>query len=202
MNKHEYIDALKNNLKMVDEKTLKETLDYYKEMIDDKIEDGTLEIDAISEMPKPEDAATEVLLNLPLTKLVKRKVTPNRTLKAWEIVLIVLGSPVWLALVIAAISIVFSIYITIWSIVIALFATCIVLAIGGLGSIVLSIINAFCGMSAASIFFIIGIGISMLGVGILLACVSVVATKGIIVLSKKIWIFIKKMFIKKEKKNE
>ena len=47
---------------------------------------------------------------------------PKRPLRAWEIVLIILGSPLWLPLLVAGAAIVISVYAVIWSLVIALWA--------------------------------------------------------------------------------
>ncbi len=39
---------------------------------------------------------------MPLAKIVKEKIKPKHELKAWEVILIILGSPVWIPLLITA----------------------------------------------------------------------------------------------------
>ena len=45
---------------------------------------------------------------------------PRRQLKAWEIVLLVLGSPLWLSLGLAAIAVIFAFYVVLWSVSVSL----------------------------------------------------------------------------------
>ena len=97
MTKLEFLSELRARLSGVPEKELESSLDYYSEMIDDRIEDGMEEKDAVRAVGTPEEAANEVLAEIPLAKLVKNRVRPSRRLRAWEIVLLALGSPIWLS---------------------------------------------------------------------------------------------------------
>ena len=65
-------------------------------MIDDRMEEGLAEEEAVSSFGTPEEIADQILSEIPLSRLVRERVKPKRALKAWEIVLLVLGSPVWL----------------------------------------------------------------------------------------------------------
>ena len=47
---------------------------------------------------------------------------PKRQLQAWEIVLLALGSPVWLSLGLAALAVVLSLYVVVWSLDVSLWA--------------------------------------------------------------------------------
>ena len=70
-----------------------------------------------------------------LAKLAKERMRPRRQLKAWEIVLLVLGSPLWLSLGLAAIAVIFAFYVVLWSVSVSLwavFASLAVCAVGGL----------------------------------------------------------------------
>ena len=108
-----------------------------------------------------------------------------RKLHAWEIVLLVLGSPIWLSLLIAAFAVVFSVYISLWSIIISLWAI--------FGSIVAC---AFAGILCGIVFAMVGYGITgvaMIAAGLILAGLSIIlfygcklATTGTVLLTKKI----------------
>lgn len=108
-----------------------------------------------------------------------------RKLHAWEIVLLVLGSPIWLSLLIAAIAVVFSVYISLWSIIISLWAI--------FGSIVAC---AFAGILCGIVFAMVeyGItGVAMIAAGLILAGLSIflfygckLTTTGTVLLTKKI----------------
>ena len=61
----------------------------------------------------------------------------------WEIVLLVLGSPIWLSLIVAAVAIVFSLYAVLWSAVLSLWAVFVSLAAVGVAGTVAGVILIF-----------------------------------------------------------
>ena len=67
-------------------------------MIDDRMEDGISEEEAVEGIGTVDQIYEQIMSDMPLVKLVKEKVKPKRKLKAWEIVLLTLGSPVWIPL--------------------------------------------------------------------------------------------------------
>lgn len=96
MNKEEYLDAIRGRISAMPADDINRFMDYYSEMIDDRMEDGLSEDEAVADMGSPDAAVEQILEEMPLTKLVKEKIKPKHELKAWEVVLIVLGSPVWI----------------------------------------------------------------------------------------------------------
>ena len=102
MNKEEYLDAIRGRISAMPADDINRFMDYYSEMIDDRMEDGLSEDEAVADMGSPDAAVEQILEEMPLTKLVKEKIKPKHELKAWEVVLIVLGSPVWIPLLITA----------------------------------------------------------------------------------------------------
>ena len=101
MNKQEYLTAIREKIKAMPAEDIERFTDYYSEMIDDRIEDGLSEDDAVADMVSPDDAVEQILSEMPLAKIVKEKIKPKHELKAWEVILIILGSPVWIPLFIA-----------------------------------------------------------------------------------------------------
>ena len=75
-------------------------------MIDDRMEEGSTEEEVVSEIGNVDDIVSQIIADTPLVKLVKEKAKPNRMLKAWEIVLLVLGSPLWVSLLLAVIAVI------------------------------------------------------------------------------------------------
>ncbi len=196
MNKREFLERLEKGLTGLPEDDLRERLDFYSEMIDDRIEEGLLEEEAVKEIGSPEEIAWQIIADYPLGKLVKKKMKPKRKLGAWEVVLLVLGSPIWLSLLIAALAIILSLYVSLWSIIVSLWA------------VFASFVGTFVGGVASGIVFIVVgnalTGFAMIGAGLLLAGLSIfsffgcrAATKGIILLTKKIAIGIKNLIIGK-----
>ena len=196
MIKEEFLSELRNSLSVLPKEDIEERIAFYSEIIDDKIEEGLLEEAAIKEIGSIEEIVSEIIADIPLSKLVKEKIKAKRSLSALEILIIVLGIPVWFPVLLAAGAVVLALYVSIWSVIISLwavFASFIGCAIGG---IVSGIVVAFTNHILT--------GVAMFSLGIFCAGLSIFAffgckeaTKGIIILTKKIIIGIKNLFFKK-----
>lgn len=197
MNKEEFLEQLRTGLSKMPLNDIEERLAFYSEMIDDRISDGYSEEEAVREVGSVNEILSQVMSEIPLTRLVKEKIKPNRPLKAWEILLLVLGFPLWFPLLIAAFSITLAFYIVIGALIISLWAvdfSFVLLAVVGIPS---GIVSAFSGNGLAGVAMI-GIGVTSAGLSIFLFFGCLQATKGILLLTKKFAIFIKNLFIKKE----
>lgn len=122
MTKQAFLAAVEARLQGVSPSDIQKSLDFYREMIDDRIEEGMSEAEAVAAMGSPEEAARQILSEMPLPKVIKAKADPGRSLHGWEIALLIIGSPVWVPLLLAAFVIFFAVYVVIWSVVIAFFA--------------------------------------------------------------------------------
>ena len=120
MSKQEFLDQLRKGLSGLPQEDIEERLTFYSEMIDDQMEEGIMEEDAVSRIGSVDTIISQIKADIPLAKLVREKITPKKHLKAWEIVLLVLGSPIWLSLLIAALAIILAAYMVLWSVVITL----------------------------------------------------------------------------------
>ncbi len=197
MNKQEFLSELRKRLSGLPEKDTEERLSFYAEMIDDRIEEGLSEQDAVSEIGTVEEVASQIIAEIPLSKIVKEKIKTKRRFKAFEIVLLAAGSPIWLSLFIAAFAVIFSLYVSLWSVIVslwAIFASFIGCAFGGITL-----------LPIMAIFYNLPTGLAALGAGLVCAGLSIfsfygckAATKGAVLLTKKILLCIKKSFIKKE----
>lgn len=197
MNKQEFLAQLHKGLSSLPQEDIEERLTFYSEMIDDRIEEGLSESEAVSEIGPVNTVVTQIWADTPLTKLVKERVKTNRVLKAWEIILLVLGSPIWLSLFIAAFIVILAAYIVAWSVVVTLWSIEASFAACSLGGIVSAVIFAFQGNGLT--------GLAMLSAGICCAGLSIflffgckATTKGILLLTKKIALGIKTLFARKE----
>lgn len=197
MNKQEFLARLRKGLSGLPQEDIEERLTFYSEMIDDREEEGLSESEAVSEIGAVDAIVTQILADIPLTKLVKERVKPNRVLKAWEIILLVLGSPIWLLLLIAAFAIIFAAYIVIWSVVITLWSIEASFVACALGGIVSAVIFTFQrnGLTGLAMF---STSICCVGLSIFLFFGCKAATKGILLLTKKMALGIKTLFVGKE----
>lgn len=197
MSKQEFLEQLRKGLSGLPQDDIEERLMFYSEMIDDRMEEGLSEEDAVCEIGNIDEIISHIVADIPLTKLVKEKITPKNRLKAWEIVFLVLGSPIWLSLLIAAFAVILSLYVVLWSVAISLWAV--------FGSLIGC---AFGGIVAGIVFVCSGnvlTGIAMVGTGIVCAGLSIfmfygckAASKGILILTKKFAVWTKNCLIKKE----
>lgn len=196
MNKNEFLATLRERLNGLPEEDIIKSIDFYGEMLDDRIEDGMSEAEAVEVLGNIEEIISQILSEVSLPKLVKEKVKPKRALKAWEIVLLVLGAPLWIPLMAAVILTALAIYLSVWSVIISLYAVDLAVAICGL---------AFVGVAVALLFagqfipggVVFGAGLVCMGLSILLFFAFNLVTKGILWVSKKVLLGIKGLFIGK-----
>ncbi len=196
MSKQEFLAQLRKGLAGLPQDDIEERLTFYSEIIEDRMEEGLSEEEAVSAVGSVDEIVTQVVAETPLAKIAKERIKVKRRLSAGEMVLLVLGSPIWISLGIAAIAVLFSLYAVLWSLVVSLWAV--------FGSLV----GCAFGGIAAGIFFAcdgnVFAGIAMISSGIVCAGLSIfmffgckAATKGTLLLTKKMVIWIKNCFIKK-----
>lgn len=197
MNKQDFLAILRKGLSGLPKDEIEERLSFYSEIIDDRMEEGVSEEDAIRDLGTTDEIISQIISDIPLSKIVKEKVKPKKKLKIWEIVLLILGSPIWSSLLIAAFAVFFSLYVALWSVLISFWAVFVSFGASSLGGIVGGIILALSGNIPS--------GVSLISAGIICAGLCIfsffgckAATKGTLVLTKKIAFLIKNLFIKKE----
>lgn len=118
-------------------------------------------------------------------------------LKVWELVFLILGSPIWLSLLVALFAIFLSAYIVLWAIIICLWANFASILGVGLAMILSGIIFVFTNNNFTW-FALIGVGMVCIGLSILLFFGGKITTKLVILLTSKIILWIKNCFSKKE----
>ena len=196
MNKIEFLTVLRERLQGLPEEDINKSIDFYCEMIDDRVEDGMSEAEAVDALGNIEEIISQILSEVSLPKLVKEKVKPKRALKAWEIVLLVLGAPLWIPLLAAVILTVLAIYLSVWTVIISLYAVDLSIAVSGLACIGVAVALLFDGQFVpAGVVF--GAGLVCMGLSILLLFAFNLVTKGILWVSKKVLLGIKGLFIGK-----
>ena len=86
MNRSEFLAELKKGLSSLPEKEAAERISFYSEMIDDRIEEGLTEEEAVSEV-----GSVYEIIGQAVTEAPEGKTDKKRKLKAWEIVLCAVG---------------------------------------------------------------------------------------------------------------
>lgn len=197
MTKLEFLSALKSGLSGLPNKEIDERLNFYSEIIDDRTEDGLSEEDAIKELGDTKEIISQIISDFPISKLIKEKIAPKKRLTVLEIVLLVLGSPIWISLIMVLLAIILSLYLSLWSVIISIWAVFVSVIASGFALVFSGIFFIFIGHSLSGIA-LIGAGITAIGLSVFLYLGSKLSTKGILYLTKKSFIYLKNCFLKKE----
>ncbi len=197
MRKQKFLAQLRKGLSGLPQEDIEERLTFYSEMIDDRMEEGLTEEKAIAAVGSVDEIISQIVADIPFTKIAKERIKSKRRLSAGEIVLLVLGSPIWLSLLIAAFAIILSLYISLWAVIISLWTVFGSLVGCAFGSVIAGIVFA-CSDNVLSGITILVAGIICTGLSIFMFYGCKAATKGILILTKKFLVWIKNCFIKKE----
>ena len=210
MTKLKFLLELEKNLSALPQEDIEERLTFYSEMIEDRVEEGISEEDAVAQIGNIEEIAAQILADHKVEEPafgeetvtaegapVTEPAQPKSRMKAWEITFLVLGSPIWLSLLIGVIAIVFSAYVSLWSVIISLWAVFVSLAacavalpIGGIAFICNGYVHY--GLAGIAASLVCG------GLAVFLFFGCKLTTKGIVILTKKLTAFLKKRVTKKE----
>lgn len=165
MNRVEFIKALAEELAyQVKPSELHQIINYYDEIIEDLMEEGFTEEQAVRKLGSPHDLALEatgdkeIEVNLPVR---------------WSplaIILLIIGFPLWGSLLFASLCLIGSFYIVLWCLPFCTAIFGLTATFAGLFSAVTSPLVMFSGLGAGMMQF--GIGVLFFGLGIL----SLVAT--------------------------
>ncbi len=197
MDKLDFLLALAKRLEGLSDADQRASLDYYSEILDDLMESGMTETDAVASLGSVDAIAEEILLDMPLPKLVKAKMKGKRRMTGLEITLLAVGFPVWFPILISLFAVVFSVYISLWAVVISLYAADLAIAVTAPASLLAAILLVVGGQPAAALLFL-GAMLVCGGVAILLFFGSNVTAKGVWLLGKLTLRGIKACFIRKK----
>ena len=197
MNKDAFIAALQKRLSGFPADEVGERLAFYSEMIDDRIEDGYTEEEAVASIGTVEEIAAQIIADMPLVRIVKERLHPKRRLTAFEIVLLVLGSPIWISLLVAVFSVLLSLYVTMWSVIASIWACFGALAGGALGGVALGV-SLVCEGFLPTGLVLLGGALAAAGLSILTFFGCRYATLGGARLTKRLAVGFKRCFARKE----
>ena len=201
MTKNEFLEKLRARERIfgLSEEEIAQSIAFYEELIDDRMEDGMSEEEAVADIGLPEEIAAQILSDLPLSRVVRAKIKPSRRLRAWEIVLLAVGSPIWISLLISVAAVLISLYAVLWSLVAVAWSVGAAFCGTFLGSIAALVLLCIYG-SVGEGLMVLGIGMVCAGLAVLWWFVSIASTRGAVYLSKKTPLWTKALVIGKEKK--
>lgn len=194
MNKTEFLFCLEKKLDALPANEIAVTQGFYSEMIDDRMDDGMSEENAVAAIGDIDTIVQDTLLELPLPVLMKAKIQPKAGLKLWEIILIVLGFPLWFPLVAAFFVVILSVYVSVWAVIISLYASVAAFVISGL----VGIVSLLFAQSFPAGLFMFGVSLACLGIGVLAFFGVTKLSLWLINLTRRFLRWVKTLFIKKE----
>jgi uncharacterized membrane protein len=199
MNKHDFLLELSEKLASLPKAEIEKSAAYYSEIIDDRIEDGMTEEEAVAVLGDPGTVAENIMYDMSIPALMKARVNESKNRAAntglW-VALVILGFPLWFPLLCAFGGIIFAVYMTVWAIIVSLFA--VVIALG------MSFIAAFAG--GIIFLFVKPLPVSLCLLGAALCCAALTLFMSVPVYLIAKWLIkftayiirsIKSIFIKK-----
>lgn len=198
MKRSEFLEELKARLWAMPEGDVQNSLDYYSEMIDDRMEDGLSEEEAVAAVGNLEEIVKQILNETPRPPATvhKEQKQQKRGMEPWMIVLLVLGSVVWIPLAASVLATVFSVYVSLWSVVIVLYAVTVAVAAAAIGCVIACF---FMIGRVAEVIVTLGAALLCAGLAILFVMLSNLAAKGMMALTKLCWQGVKGIFSRKER---
>lgn len=195
MNKQEFLERLRIGLADLPQEEIEAQIDFYTEIIDDRMEDGVSEGTAIAELGDVDEIISLIITNN--SGKEEKKAKSKRRLKAWEIILLAVGSPLWISLGISAVAVIFSVYFSLWSIVVSMWAIFVSLIGCSLGGVAYGVFGIFYSGNTLAGIAILAAGLVCAGLSILLFFVCKWATKGMVLTAQKTVVGIKNALTKK-----
>lgn len=196
MSKADFLRLLERALAQLSEEERQKNLEYYSELLDDMMEEGVTEAEATAKLGSPNQIAQSILQEMPLGKLVSTRMKPKSGWTPLAIVLAVVGSPVWVPLLLATVAIVLAVFVSIWALGFAVVAVVLGLAVAVVATPIIAI-------RAATLT--LPVGLLLLGAGLLLLGLCVLGGMMAVELCKLLWQLtvwlahkVKGLFIRKE----
>lgn len=176
MTRDEFLNRLGELLACLPADQVEETKQFYAEAIADRMEDGMTEEEAVAAMGPPGEVAEAVLDDLPAVPRAIARTRRRSSTLLW--VLTIVGSPVWVPLLIAFAAVVVAVYICIW--VLALCAWIVAVAFAGAGVVL------FAFVAVGALIGHVPYAIATLGVGLVCTGLGLLAGAGAWAVSKQI----------------
>ena len=194
MTKTEFLAALRSALGKLPEQEIRASLDFYAEAIDDRVEDGASENEAVAALGDVNAIAAQIVAEMPIIpKAVAKMKTKSRTA---NIVLAIVLSPIWVPLALAFLLCVAAIYLSIWIVIAALWACVAVLLLcGPIGIAGL----AYCLATNYPLtgLWLLGCGIAGSGLGLFALLGMKAVSRGLVQLTGMFASSVKSLFVKR-----
>ncbi|MDH6364624.1 putative membrane protein [Enterococcus sp. PF1-24] len=192
MDRIDFIKALADELAYeVKPSEIHQLINYYDEIIQDLMEDGYSEKEAVAKLGSPKKLAKEA------AGIQEVEIDIPRRMSTWVLVLLVIGFPIWGSLLIAFVAVIASFYLVLWCIPFSTGLTGVVCTICGAAAAVLSPL-----LMADTLYLgtmQLGAGAAFFGIGILLLILTFSISGSFLRITKKTFAGLKHAFFKPRK---
>lgn len=113
MNKNEFLNELLGNLSVLPENEREKAYAFYDEIIADSIEDGIDEEEAVQRLGSVDEIVERIASEIPMSVLIKARVEPKNS-GGYTRLLLILGFPVWVPVLAAALSVALAMFAVLW----------------------------------------------------------------------------------------
>lgn len=165
MTKIDFLLELSDRLEGLNEEDREQSCQFYDEMIDDRIEEGMSEEEAVADLGSIDHIVKQIIAEIPISRIIKTKIKATRRLGVIAIIALVFGGLILLPIGISLVATFFALYVSVWSVVVSFYAVAFSFSASGLLGISMLVISAIRGEIYAGIF--------ILGAGLLLAGISI-----------------------------
>lgn len=201
MNKQQFLDAIRDKIGVLPPQDRERSLDFYSEIIDDRMEDGLTEEQAVEAVGSVEEVSAQILSEAQLPSAEPARIP--RKIRVWEIVLLILGAPLWISLLAAAAMLALSVvlvlltaYAVLWTGVLVLYTGNLCLAVGVVAGIAGGVYFLTSGSVGPALLFF-GAALVRAGLAIAAFFLCNLAAKGVFLLGKYVFLGVKALIVRK-----
>jgi len=189
MTKRLFLRALRFRISELPEEEIAERINFYSEIIDDRMEEGYSEQEAVEDVGVLDEIAAQIKADALHEKSPAEKVSDTPSVKdnysaaersggqtVFRAILLILGSPIWLSVLVSVFAVLFSAAASLWAVIVSLWAVCISLGGGVLFCIGSSVFPSGADLAARILW--VGIALLSAGLSIFLFYLARIATRG------------------------
>lgn len=167
MTKDEYLSELRAGLAAFSKDEVDRAVSFYEEMVDDRVEAGVSEEEAVGSLEPPAEAAARIISEMPAVPRAAARLRSPKTPRSWFVAFIVaavIGSPVWIPLTLGVIMAVIGCFIGLFGLLVAVWAIAASMLLGAPIGLLYLVAGVKAG-SVAGALMGLGCGVAVAGVG-------------------------------------
>ena len=205
MNKQDFLAQLRERLLWMQSEELEKTVNFYSEMIDDRIEEGESEEEAVAALGSIDEIIDRTYKGVSLddntsasTASASEAQPKKFKIETWHIVVAAVTFPIWFPILMSVIGVLIGVVATLFSVGVSLIAVIISL----FGASLVGTLKFLVEGNGVQGMFMLGGFLISIGLGILLFFAGMGIIKAAVKLIKKTFNWVKNLFKRKENSNE